>query len=173
MAGFEWQEPEDDKDRSSFNDILTQGCTILMIYDDEAEGAPFDSIYTTGFYLNLQHPEFFIKGLLDSSAADIMNCLFRYVENGNRIGDGDTVRHDFGHGEKRLVAKRFPQERYDDYLGWGCWFYRSLRWKVEPVIEHKFPVLQLLWPDSKGLYPWEDGCDPRVVKAQSLPPVTK
>jgi hypothetical protein len=173
LASFEWQEPEDDKDRSSFRDILTAGCTILMIHDDESAPAPpFGLIYTVGLYLNLGHPEFFIKGALDDSQANLMNSLFQYVEAGNKISDGDSVRHDFGNGEVRFVAKAFPQNRYFDYLGWGCWFYRSLLFKVSPVCEHKFPVLQLFWPDAVGKYPFEEGCDERVVKMQALDAVS-
>src|SRR6266446_4281163 len=92
LPGFEWQEPDGEKDLKNFKDIVTHGCTILMIYRDEAEtGPPYDFVYTVGFYLNLQHPEFFIEGLLGVSAGDMMNSLFRYVESGHRIKDGDTV----------------------------------------------------------------------------------
>lgn len=169
LTAFGWQEPENEKDRRSFHDILTTGCTIPMIYDDKAEpGAPYDFIYTTGFFLNLGHPEFFIKGALDESAADMMNALFRYVEAGNQIGDGDSVRHDLGKGEICFIAKTFPHDRYFDYLGWGCWFYRSLFYKQPPVLEHKFPVLQLFYPDRIGKYPWDEGCDPGVLKMQTL-----
>jgi hypothetical protein len=97
----------------------------------------------------------------------MMNDLFHYVENGNRLKDGDTIRYDFGEGERTLVAKVFPQGRYSDYLGWGCWFYRSLFWKVAPIAEHKFPVLQLFWPDPNGLYPWQEGCHPKVMEVQT------
>ncbi|MBK8039166.1 MAG: DUF4262 domain-containing protein [Verrucomicrobiaceae bacterium] len=118
--------------------------------------------------LNLGRPEFFIKGSLEESAADMMNALFRYVENGNTINDGDTVRHDLGYGEVRFVAKSVAQDRYFDHLGWGCWFYRSLIYKESPLFEHKFPVLQLLWPDKHGKYPFEEGCDPQASKLQAL-----
>jgi hypothetical protein len=60
IADFEWQNPDNDKDRASFRDILTCGCTILLIHPDEApSGPPYDFIYTVGFFLNLQQPEFF------------------------------------------------------------------------------------------------------------------
>lgn len=168
IKGFEWQDPEDDQDRGSFRSILTDGCTILMIHPDEAaSGPPYDYVYTVGFFLNLQQPEFFIKGLLSNSAGRMMNDLFKYVEQGARIKEGDTLRYNFGEGEKKLVARYFPQRRYQDYLGWGCWFYRSLLWRQDPVGEHKFPVLQLFWPDRRGLYPWDADCDPKARAIQT------
>ena len=169
LEHFEWQEPDGEEDLARFRNIVTQGCTILMIYPDAAgSGPPYDFIYTVGFYLNLQHPEIFIKGLLSDVTGDMMNDLFRYVESGRKLKDGDTVRYDFGEGEKKLVARAFPQEKYFDYLGWACWFYRSLLWKVAPVAEHKFPVLQLFWPDAHGFYPWDEGCHPAAKQIQTV-----
>ncbi len=168
LPHFEWQEPEDEKDLKDFRDIVTAGCTVLMIYPDEAGGGPpFDFIYTVGFYLNLQHPEFFIKGILSDAAGTMMNSLFLHVEDGNHIKDGTVVHYDLGDGEIKFVAKTFPLDRYYDYMGWGCWFYRSLFWKISPIAVPKFPVLQLFWPDAQGLYPWDDGCDPRVRAIQT------
>src|SRR5579871_488089 len=168
IPGFEWQLPDDGRDRASFRDILTHGCTVLMIQQDAAESVlPYEFIYTVGFFLNLKHPEFFIKGLLDERAGNMMNDLFRYVEQGHTIKDGNTLRYDFGNGEKKLVARTFPQIRYNDYLGWGCWFYRSLLLKQLPFGEHKFPVLQLFWPDKNGLYPWDSGCDLEAKRIQT------
>lgn len=31
-----------------------------------------------------------------------------------------------------------------------------------------FPALQLVWPDAKGVFPWEHGVDPSMVLAQQL-----
>ena len=168
LAHFEWQEPDDDADMRNFRDIVRDGCTIIMIYPDEAGGGPpYDFIYTVGFYLNLLHPELFIKGLLGEAAGNMMNALFKYVEGGRSLKDGDSIRYDFGEGEQKLVAKAFPKEGYFNYLGWGCWFYRSLLWKVAPIAENKFPVLQLFWPDRQGYYPWQEECDPRVRQIQT------
>jgi hypothetical protein len=66
------------------------------------------------------------------------------------------------------VARLVPQEYYFDYMRHGSWFYRSLLWKVDPIAEHKWPVLQLVWPDPNGLYPWDEGCDPRAREIQTL-----
>lgn len=168
LAHFEWQEPEGENDLNKFRDIVTMGCTILAIYPEgECSGPPFDFLYTVGFYLNLEHPEFLIKGILSEAAGKMLNSLFDYVEGGARVRDGEGIRYDLGDGEIRFVAKTFPLDRYFDYLSWGCWFYRSLLWNVSPIAEHKFPVLQLFWPDKHGSYPWDEACDPRVRALQT------
>jgi hypothetical protein len=169
VPAFEWQDPQDDGDRQMFRDILTDGCHIITVYPDgTTPEQSFDFAYSVGFYLNLLHPEFLIMGISSDSAGRVMNDLFAYIESGAKIAENHTLRYDLGKGEKRLVAKLVPQERYFDYLGHACWFYRSLLWKVEPLAEHKFPVLQLFWPDAAGLYPWDPGCDSRVKEIQTL-----
>jgi len=169
LAGFEWQDPENDWDMTLYRDIVRQGCTILQITSDE--GKPdinSEFVYSVGFYLNLKHPEFLIMGILGDSVGNFMKSLFHYVESGKTISEGHTVRHDFGTDEKKMIAKWVSRERYFDYLGWGCWFYRSLLWKVRPIAEHKFPVLQLFWPDKNGFYPWEPDCNPVAKRVQTL-----
>lgn len=172
IPGFKWQEPENDGDIKSFRDIITVGCTILEILPDDVENPkpPYDFVYSVGFYLNLIHPEFLIKGVSGRSSAHLINQLFSYIASGHKIENGHTVRHDFGIGEKKLVAKLVPKELYFDYLGWGAWFYRSLLWNVQPLAEHKFPVLQLFWPDPEGFYPWDANCNPKVREVQMLVP---
>lgn len=169
IPGFEWQEPEDPGDRDIFRDILTYGCSVLCIEGDPtAPNLRSEFAYSIGFYLNLSHPELLLMGISGDAATRMMNSLFSYVETGKTIRDGDGVRHDFGAGELRLVAKLVPQRMYHSYLGYACWFYRSLLFKIQPIAEHKFPVLQLCWPDKAGNYPWEPECNANVRRAQTL-----
>jgi len=169
IQGFEWQEPEDDYDRDVFRNILTHGCTILQILPDEQNPSlHHDFVYTIGFYLNLLHPEFLIMSVTAETAGPLLNRLFSDIEKGNQIDEGHTVTYDFGKGDRKLIARTVPQERYFDYLGYGCWFYRSLLWKEKPIAAHKFPVLQLFWPDPSGRYPWDPDCDPRAKRVQTL-----
>ena len=166
ISGFEWREPEDSSDLDTFRDIATVGCSILKIIPDEEDtDSFFDYFYTIGFYLNLIHPELLIMGM--SHTGDMMNDLFSYVESGHSIGENHTVRYDLGQGEVKFVAKPVLERHFVDYLGYGCWFYRSL-FSKPPCGTHKFPVLQLFWPDKRGYYPWDPQCDPRSKEIQIL-----
>jgi hypothetical protein len=46
--------------------------------------------------------------------------------------------------------------RHNGLVNYAIWYYRS----------SPFPVLQLVWPDPAGLFPWEDGFDERYRKRQ-------
>ena len=47
---------------------------------------------------------------------------------------------------------------YQDYFGYASWFYKS--WD--------FPALQIVWPDKKAPYPWDEGFNPDWKSAQPL-----
>ncbi|MDD5260924.1 MAG: DUF4262 domain-containing protein [Methylacidiphilales bacterium] len=170
IPGFVWQEPQDSRDLSIFRDITTHGCSVLQITpDDTNPDLPYDYCYSIGFYLNLGHAEFLVMGI--TNIGNMMNDLFSYVETGHSVADQHSIRYDLGRGEVQFKARPVPQERYFDYLGYGCWFYRSLLFKAPAVAAHKFPVLQLCWPDKNGYYPWEPACDPRARQIQTLEPM--
>lgn len=169
ISGFAWQEARNKADRDIFREILTTGRSILTVTPGAPRpGVSCDLAYSVGFYLNLRHPEFLIMGISGDESARLLNLLFAQVEAGDHIFEDQTLTHDFGHGETNLVAKFVPQERYADHLEYACWFYRSLLWNAPPIATHKFPVLQLFWPDAAGLYPWHPTCDPKVRKMQLL-----
>jgi hypothetical protein len=47
------------------------------------------------------------------------------------------------------VADRY----YPDYVGFARWYYRR----------RQFPLVQIVWPNNDGYYPWEEDC-PRSFK---------
>jgi hypothetical protein len=49
---------------------------------------------------------------------------------------------------------------YWEFLGSVQWFYRCL--------DGKFPVLQAVWTDKLGKFPWEEGHDQHAAKIQPL-----
>ena len=161
VAGFQWQEPDDDKDRRLFRDVLECGCHIVAIED--SPHAP-EFCFSIGFFINLQHPEFFVMGMSSNTAGRIINRLFRSVEGGHRFSEDEKIA-DLFDDERLGILKPFPKSLYFDYLGYACWFYRSLTF-FPPPLEPKFPVLQLFWPDKAGRYPFEAGCHPSAVAAQ-------
>jgi Domain of unknown function (DUF4262) len=164
IVGFEWQDSEDDRDRKMFRDILEHGCEIIGIEPDHL--VP-DYSFSVGLYLNFLHPEILIMGVSMNACAHTINRLCEEAADGKMLQSGDT-RSDLFDVPRPVRFVPVPQERYFDYLGTAVWFYRSLLWKVPPVAEHKFPVLQAVWPDPEGFYPDDTRCRPEVRKVQTL-----
>lgn len=166
IAGFQWQDPDNDDDRHRFRDVLEYGCHIVSV-EDSPYSPPFS--FSIGFYLNLQHPEFFVMGMSTDTAGHFINRLFHAVENGRRFSADEQIPDLFEDGRPAML-KPFPKDLYVDYLGYACWFYRSLTFQP-PLMEFKFPVLQLFYPDKSGLFPFEPGCHPAAVAAQIPKPI--
>lgn len=171
IDGFRWREPEDESDKKAFSDILDEGCHLLQILPDrDAPDVP-EYVYSIGFYLNLLHPEIMIMGIPSSVSGSMINDLFHHVASGNPIWDREYVTYDIEEERVRFAVREIEERSYHDYLGYANWFYRSLRTEAAAGIEYNYPVIQLVWPDSEGRYPWEPGCESAVVVAQTQLPV--
>ncbi|HLP77480.1 MAG TPA: DUF4262 domain-containing protein [Candidatus Paceibacterota bacterium] len=166
IKGFEWQQPEDDADRKMFRDILECGCQVIAI--EAGENSP-DFSYSVGLFLNFLHPEILIMGISGQSCHKVINQICQEAAEGKTIAAGDE-RADFPDIHKPVRFAPVDKERYFDYLGYAAWFYRSLLYQVTPVLEHKFPVLQALWPDKDLFYPDNPKCNQAVCNVQKLFP---
>jgi len=164
IPGFEWQEPEDEGDRKMFKDILEHGCQVIAVQAD-AHGPDFS--YSVGLYLNFLHPEILIMGMSSQACHKAINQICREAAAGKKLNEGGE-RSDLFDVPRPIRFVFVPKVRYVDYLGYACWFYRSLLFRTGPPMEHKFPVLQALWPDKNLFYPDDSRCDQIVRKAQTL-----
>ena len=164
IPGFEWQDPEDDSDRKMFRDILEHGCQVIAV---EAGPKSPDFAYSVGLYLNFLHPEILIMGASSQACHKAINQICQEAAAGRIVEEGDE-RTDLFEVARPIRFVPVAKERYFDYLGYAAWFYRSLLYRVSPPMEHKFPVLQALWPDKNFLYPDSPNCDENVRKAQTL-----
>jgi hypothetical protein len=117
------------------------------------EGLPGFS-YTTGFWVSAQMPEIIIFSIKDAIAHDVLWDLFRDCQSG--VKHPVSVRTDQLFAN--LPAYLFPVARkhYREHLGWSRWFYGG----------DEFPCLHLVWPDPKGVFPWEPGFDERFRSDQ-------
>lgn len=75
----------------------------------------------------------------------MINDIGARAREGTRYAPGDRVG---GLIEgSSCTTKRMHITHYRDYLGCGLWYYDG----------SELPVLQLLWLDKSGHFPWEPG----------------
>src|SRR5262249_23936133 len=140
MAQRELPTPEDDRDRKVLADIARVGWTVIAVQAD-GEGSGF--AFSIGLLHTLGHPEILIMGLRPQIAQQLINNIGDAIREGQRFEAG---KHYEG------IAAGFPlafvemdRRYYREYLGYAGWFYRG----------PDFPVLQCVWPDKQGVFPWE------------------
>lgn len=165
LEGFAWQEPGGVGDVKMFRNILAHGCQVQAI---EAAPPEYDFCYSIGLYLNLLQPEILVIGVDGEQCTRFINLICRDALNGD-LTTAESVRNDLFPDGRRIRFRQVPHERYFDYLGYGCWFYRSLFFRP-PVCEHKWPLLQAIWADREGRFPDDANCDPRLVHLLELRP---
>lgn len=153
LSDFKLREAEDEHDRKLLSDVERFGWHVVHINEDE-EGPGFS--FSVGFYYTLQQPEILIMGLKQEVAHDLLRIAYVQMRGGRSFKPFERYS-DFAQGCDCAFAP-IGIEHYREHLGYAMWFYRSL--------PNPFPALQLIWPDKRGRFPWENGFDERFFKLQ-------
>jgi hypothetical protein len=141
----------DQHDKNFIAKIQEHGWFRTNVFADE-EGPGFS--YTTGFWLAFGTPEVIVFSLKANSAHTIMGDIYRALESGETLPIRKPLSKLFRSHDAVLlpVSKR----HYREYLGWNRWFYGG----------DDFPCVQLVWPDTHGVFPWVPGFEDRFVNDQ-------
>ncbi|MFD1157274.1 DUF4262 domain-containing protein [Roseovarius aestuarii] len=110
--------------------------------------------YSTGFWLTLQAPEIIIFDFPGTLAHDVLGQIFREIQGGRDLRTGLPTKGILANEEVVLLPVR--QSAAPEYLVSSIWFYKGAQ----------VPCLQLVWPDSNGLFPWQTGFDNRLSGRQ-------
>jgi len=148
-------EPEDDWspfETKLVADVKAYGWHVLSVFSNE--GRPNFS-YSVGMQTTLGHPDVVVFGLSLEVGQELINLVGKAVRGGMWITDG-MRSSDFLQGYECLF-RAVPRRLHPDYFGWGLWFYG----------EEEFSVLQLIYPDRFGQWPWEE-VDEAFRKAQPV-----
>ncbi len=144
---------DSDSARKVLADVAEYGWHVVHILPDE--GAPGWS-FSIGLFHTFGHPEFVVFGLPSERAQPIINGLGARIRSGSQFTHGSEDTGVLTGYPVRFVA--VPESASRDHFGYAIWFYRH-----EP-----FPVLQVVWPDRSGLFPWQHGCDPSLQDGQPV-----
>jgi hypothetical protein len=132
----------DDADRKLLADVAEYGWHCLHVHGEDGPSWSF----SIGIFQTWQHPELVVFGLKDTTAHNLLTQLVDRIKTDESFAAG----HDYAdvlEGYRCRFVQVDPQW-YSAFLGYAQWFYEA---------DDGFPVLQLIWPDKHGRYPWEDG----------------
>jgi Domain of unknown function (DUF4262) len=148
---------EDPKERSAEEkceeDIQRYGLHVLKVAggNDWPEFA-----YSVGLFESYDHPEVIVLGLPSDVAHHILNALADVIRSGKRFGPEDETEDLLeGYSCKFLAV---PFEQMFAHFGWAIWYYDG----------RAFPVLQLVYPDRSGRWPWAPGVSPGFLSQQPV-----
>lgn len=124
--------------------IRTHGWAVEAVFGDHRRRRP-DFAYTVGLW-GFGHPELLVLGLPVDPAARLLNELGERVRAGERMQAGDEVASVLVHPAHVVQLLRLP--RPETILFAAQSTYRRPGGKV-------VPALQVVYPDSRGRYPWD------------------
>ncbi len=131
--------PQDDPERKLLADVREYGWHVLAVGAGD-EYPPFG--YTIGMYHSFGHPEIIVFGLDVRVMFAIATGIGEHIKSGDRFEDWHESSNIL---EGYAVCFRNVERRhYRDHFGFARWFYQG----------DEFPVLQCVWPDAGGRYPW-------------------
>jgi hypothetical protein len=131
----------DDGAKKTLADIEAYGCQVIHVLEDD-QGSPFS--YSVGVQKSSGAPEVIVIGLDQPIAHFVVNEYNRRVRSGERFIPGK--RYD-GFLDAFLVQfEVVGADRFDEYLGQNKRLYGG----------KDFEVLQIIYPTTDGIWPWEE-----------------
>jgi hypothetical protein len=130
----------DPGEKQALEDIEAYGCHVIHVLEDE-EGPPF--AYSVGVQKTSGAPEVIVIGLKQPIAHFVVNEYNSRVRNGEQFVAGH--RYDGFLEGFRVQFEVVGREHFAEYMGWDRWLYDG----------DDFEVLQLIYPTTAGVWPWE------------------
>jgi hypothetical protein len=142
-----------DDQRKLVDDVQRDGWHVVGA-DEKKRGPSF--AYSVGLSHSYDHPEVMICGLAAPTMIQLINTVGERIRNGQKFEehfeDGDILE------DHLLYFLPVDRQHYSEHLGCARWFYEG----------EDFPVLQCVWPDPKGRYPWHPKFTAKLKKKQPL-----
>lgn len=131
-----------DDERGLLRDVAEHGCHVVCV-DADLPGGSY--CYTVGLWYHWQHPELVVFGVSDELADELLNAATDMIDAGARFAADQVVRDLLE--IYPVTFKAVPRTHNEGYFGAACWAHAT----------GDFPVLQLVYPDRQGRYPWQPG----------------
>ncbi len=145
VPGFSPPLADNPLDEQILQKISRVGWYHLLV---EAEGRQPGFAYSLGFYANYGQPEVVVFGLPPAIAQQLLDIVAIRFAGAKQpyelFKPYDDITEDGPVVFVPVARRHFPT-----YFGYGGWFYQS--------VDTDFPVIQMVWPDPAGKFPWDAG----------------
>jgi Domain of unknown function (DUF4262) len=134
----------DASERKALEDIQQHGCHIIYVMAED-DLPPF--AYTIGIQRTSHAPELIVIGLKQPIACFVLNEYNRRIRQGEKFNDGQ-MSGGFLEGFE-CQFQTVHRTHYPEYLGWAQWLYKR----------EEFDTLQIVYPNTSGVWPWQNEAD--------------
>lgn len=139
-------------DKKALDDIKQYGCHVIHVL--EGDLPPFS--YSVGIQKSSNRPEVVVIGLKQPIAHFIVNEYNILIRSGERFTVGQ--RYDgFLEGFQIQIGDVY-KKHYAEYFGWNRRLYQG----------DEFSVVQIIYPNTEGIWPWDKTADQWFRNRQPL-----
>jgi Domain of unknown function (DUF4262) len=114
--------------------------------------------YSTGLYYHFRHPEIIVFNEKTDLRVSMINGIGDRIKAGEKFEPGKSYSEIIGNHDVQF--RPVHPSHYWDWVNFACWFYDN-----DPT---SFPLLQCVYPDIVGKFPWEPGCEQWAIDRQPL-----
>ena len=130
-----------DYEKNILKHIEDHGCSITSVFDPEENNPPFT--YSIGIAKSSGAPELIIVGLSSELSYWMVNEYNRRCQAGERFQTG-VLYLGFLEGFAVQFGEVAPEQRAE-YMRSTCWLHGG----------NDYDALQLIWPNTSGVWPWD------------------
>jgi hypothetical protein len=135
----------DEYERNIISHIEEHGCSVTSVFDPDGDDPPFS--YSIGIAKSAGAPELIVVGLDSKIGHWLVNEYNRRVKTGERFSQGVLY---IGFLEGFAVQFGSVSRHYrKEHMRSTCWLHDG----------PDFEALQLIWPNTSGVWPWDPDAD--------------
>jgi len=127
-------------EQKAMDDIAKYGCHVIHVLA-EKDLPPF--AYSVGIQRSSGQPEVVIIGLRQPLVHSLVNVYNKRIRDGERFVAGQFYSDFIGNFQ--ITFENVHKSHYRDYFGWDRWLYGG----------DDFAVVQLIYPTTEGIWPWD------------------
>ena len=124
--------------------VKDMGSSIMYMEKDQ-NFPPY--AYSIGFFENFQHPEIIMFGLPKEKCYRTFERIYQLLLESDEVMVPFECNYDIIQNDLPVLFTDISFSAAYKYMEYANWFY-----KEKTLI---YPVLQLIWPDEKGYFPWQ------------------
>ena len=131
----------DEQEQKAIDDIEKYGCHVIHVFEEE-DYPRFT--YSIGIERKTGCPDLIITGLKRELAHWMINEYNKRVREDEKF---EPSKYYEGYLDGFVVTfLNMSKEHYKEYLGWGLWYNKG----------DNFNMLQLVFPSTSGVWPWDE-----------------
>jgi len=130
-------------DQKVIEDIEKYGCHVVSVLEYEEDDIPTFT-YSVGIYETTEKPELIVMGLKHSLAQSMVNRYNRRLKDGEIFEIGKYYSGFISGFDVCFIE---VDDEYFEEFPLGC---------VSHYDNKEFKLLQLIWPSTNGVWPWDE-----------------